>query len=79
MTSRDTILTAMVTESLPNRRYLVRLTGGSELYAVVSPGCEGRRIEPGQAVTVELSPSDPWLCRIIPGDEGKATVVHKYR
>jgi translation initiation factor IF-1 len=64
MTSRDTALTAMVTESLPNKRYLVRLTDGSELHTVASPRCKGRRIEPGQTVTVEFSASDPSLCRI---------------
>jgi len=79
MTSRDTALTAMVTGCLPNKRYLVRLTDGSELHAVVSPSCKGRRIEPGQTVTVELSPSDASLCRIVPGDDAKATVVHSYR
>jgi translation initiation factor IF-1 len=79
MTSRDTALAAVVTESLPNKRYLVRLADGSELHAVASPSCKGRRSEPGQTVTIELSPSDPSLCRIVPGDDGKATVVHEYR
>jgi translation initiation factor IF-1 len=79
MTCRDPAPTAIVTDCLPNKRYLVRLTDGSELHAVASPSCKGRRIEPGQTVTIERSPSDPSLCRIVPGDDAKATVVHRYR
>jgi translation initiation factor IF-1 len=45
----------------------------------LSPGCKGLQIEPGQAVTVEVSPSDPSLCRIIPRDDDEAIVVRKYR
>jgi translation initiation factor IF-1 len=79
MTNRDTALTVMVTESLPNKRYGVRLPDGRELQAVLSPACRGHQIEPGQAVTVELSPSNPSLCRIIPIDDGGVVVVRKYR
>jgi translation initiation factor IF-1 len=79
MTNRAQTLTATVTESLPNKRYGIRLADGRELRAVLSPGCKGGQFEPGQAVLVELSPSDPSLCRIIPGDDGEAVVVRKYR
>jgi translation initiation factor IF-1 len=78
-TKPETALSATVTESLPNKRYGVRLIDGRELHAVLSPGCKERQIEPGKAVTVELSTSDPLLCRIIPGHNGKAVVVRKYR
>lgn len=65
--------------ALPNKRYCVRLADGRDLQAVLSPGCNEPQLEPGQAVSIELSPYDPSMCRIISGDDGKAVVVREYR
>jgi hypothetical protein len=62
------------------KTYLVRLTDGRQLRAIPPRSCRGKGREylVGQTVSVELSPYDPLLCRIVPSPDEGITVT-KYR
>lgn len=63
------VLKAIVSGSLPNQRFMVRLPDGRELQAVISPRWGNRKVELSQSVLVELSPFDLTMCRIVPPDD----------
>jgi translation initiation factor IF-1 len=66
--------TAEVVAALPLSRFQVRLVGGELLTAFLHRGLVGRvrrpEILPGTLVTVQRSPYDPALCRIV-GVQGR--------
>ena len=69
MTDGRVQLDAQVVAELPLRQFLVSLGDGIKLTAVISRGIvgrgEGQRIQVGDRVTVERSPYDPVMCRIV--------------
>lgn len=60
---------AQVIAALPFSRFLVAIGEGEQLTAVLSPSLVGRHRRPGftvgDLVTVERSPFEPGMCRII--------------
>jgi translation initiation factor IF-1 len=60
---------AEVIAALPLRRFQVRLADGEELVAVLHRGVVGRRgpprLGPGSPVSVQRSPYESGVCRIV--------------
>ena len=72
--SSGTTMEAVVSEALPNARFLCRATDGSDVTCHVAGDMRMKvvRVLPGEGVGMELSPLDPSKGRIV-GKTGAAS------